>query len=144
MSRVPANLAAVMADVRTRWSLELFDPFVPGGTCSWEAPARRGDTDVVLKIGWPRCGCPGALTAGGIEQDLDDRGIRPEGAWRRAEHPAPAQHRGVRFQSAPQRSHISGSRSRSPPTLFARSQACIARSRVRNISNSSPGICMAG
>jgi streptomycin 6-kinase len=53
MTRLPENLAAVIADVRDRWSLEIGDPFEPGGTCSWVAPARFGSADVVLKVGWP-------------------------------------------------------------------------------------------
>jgi streptomycin 6-kinase len=38
-------------DLTRRWGLELGDPFVPGGNCSWVAPAvDRAGRDAVLKV----------------------------------------------------------------------------------------------
>jgi streptomycin 6-kinase len=54
VTRVPANLAAILADLSDRWELEIFPAYHPGGKCAWVAPARRrGVEDVVVKIGWP-------------------------------------------------------------------------------------------
>lgn len=48
-SRLP-DLVAMLAD---RWSLQLGEPYEPGGHCSWVAPARgRDGEDLVLKLGW--------------------------------------------------------------------------------------------
>ncbi|GLY30894.1 aminoglycoside phosphotransferase family protein [Kineosporia sp. NBRC 101731] len=46
-------LPAVVAAAARRWSLQLGDPYQPGGACSWVAPA--GDPAgrrLVLKVGW--------------------------------------------------------------------------------------------
>jgi streptomycin 6-kinase len=54
----PANawiavLPTVVADLAERWSLTVGDPFRPGGTTSWVAPAVGPDGDEsVLKVGW--------------------------------------------------------------------------------------------
>ena len=46
-------LPQIVAAVQQRWSLRLGEPFQPGGTTAWVAPARTNDdTDLVLKIGW--------------------------------------------------------------------------------------------
>ncbi|MDH6122881.1 aminoglycoside phosphotransferase family protein [Kitasatospora sp. GAS204B] len=48
-----ARLPAIVADLRSRWSLRLEAPF-HGGSCSWVAPAHLPDgTPVVLKVSWP-------------------------------------------------------------------------------------------
>lgn len=48
------RLPGVVAALQDRWSLEIADPFEPGGQCAWVAPARRASgADVVLKIAWP-------------------------------------------------------------------------------------------
>jgi streptomycin 6-kinase len=48
-----AALPRTVAEVQGRWSLRLGEPFQPGGSTAWVAPARRPDgTAVVLKIGW--------------------------------------------------------------------------------------------
>lgn len=47
------GLAGEVRELAQRWSLMLDEPFQPGGTNSWVAPARdhRG-RDLVLKVGW--------------------------------------------------------------------------------------------
>ncbi len=48
-----AGLPRIVADVQQRWSLELGEPYQPGGLTSWVAPARTSDgTGLVLKVGW--------------------------------------------------------------------------------------------
>ena len=48
-----AALPRTVADVQQRWSLQLGEPFQPGGSTAWVAPAQRRDgIEVVLKIGW--------------------------------------------------------------------------------------------
>jgi streptomycin 6-kinase len=47
-----AGLPAEIAAVGRRWSLELGEPFEPGGVTAWVAPATSADFgDVVLKVG---------------------------------------------------------------------------------------------
>lgn len=47
------SLPDTVAQVSDRWSLELGDPYRPGGTTSWVAPARTAAGDeLVLKVGW--------------------------------------------------------------------------------------------
>jgi streptomycin 6-kinase len=49
-----ASLPALVTALSERWSLEVFDPFEPGGRSAWVAPARQSSGgEVVLKIGWP-------------------------------------------------------------------------------------------
>src|ERR1043165_9188795 len=47
------TLPATLDIARKRWSLDVGDPYEPGGTCSWVAPSRTsvGD-DVVVKVVW--------------------------------------------------------------------------------------------
>lgn len=47
------GLPRTVAELAERWSLHVGEPFEPGGTVSWVAPARTaaGD-DVVLKVAW--------------------------------------------------------------------------------------------
>jgi streptomycin 6-kinase len=48
-----ARLPAIIADLASRWSLHVGEPFEPGGQCSWVAPATGpGNADLVLKIGY--------------------------------------------------------------------------------------------
>jgi streptomycin 6-kinase len=48
-----AALPALVDELASRWSLELGEPFIPGGQCAWVAPARnRGGDELVLKVGW--------------------------------------------------------------------------------------------
>jgi streptomycin 6-kinase len=48
-----AGLPRMVAGLADRWSLRLGEPFLPGGSCSWVAPARiAGRGPVVLKVGW--------------------------------------------------------------------------------------------
>ena len=48
-----AGLPQAVAGLADRWSLRLGEPFLPGGSCSWVAPARTADGDpAVLKVGW--------------------------------------------------------------------------------------------
>jgi streptomycin 6-kinase len=48
-----ARLPRMVAGLADRWSLRLGEPFLPGGSCSWVAPARTADGGpVVLKVGW--------------------------------------------------------------------------------------------
>jgi streptomycin 6-kinase len=55
-----AHLPATVADLSERWALQVGDPYSPGGSCSWVAPARLGGAreglgqapDAVLKIAW--------------------------------------------------------------------------------------------
>lgn len=47
------DLPRVVADVAERWTLQVGDPFQPGGSCSWVAPVRdAAGRDLVLKLGW--------------------------------------------------------------------------------------------
>jgi streptomycin 6-kinase len=47
------RLPAIVAELQRRWSLDLGEPFQPGGTTAWVAPARTGaGDDVVLKVAW--------------------------------------------------------------------------------------------
>ncbi len=47
------RLPGLITQVAGQWELELGDPFEPGGTCAWVAPARTASGErVVLKIGW--------------------------------------------------------------------------------------------
>ncbi len=45
LERLPAMIEQIAAD----WSLELGEPYLPGGQCAWVAPAGE---DRVLKVGW--------------------------------------------------------------------------------------------
>ena len=48
-----ATLPATVAILRERWSLELGEPFQPGGQTAWVAPARSdAGGDLVLKVAW--------------------------------------------------------------------------------------------
>lgn len=48
-----AGLPRTVAGLAGRWSLRLGEPFLPGGTCAWVAPARTAaGTQAVLKVGW--------------------------------------------------------------------------------------------
>jgi streptomycin 6-kinase len=48
-----ARLPGFAADIARRWSLDLGEPFQPGGQCAWVAPARAASgARLVLKIGW--------------------------------------------------------------------------------------------
>jgi streptomycin 6-kinase len=48
-----AAFPGTVAEVRQRWSLQLGDPFQPGGATAWVAPARLSDsTEAVVKVGW--------------------------------------------------------------------------------------------
>ena len=52
MRRWAATLPTLVAEATDRWSLELGEPFEPGGQTAWVAPARTPDgEDVVLKVG---------------------------------------------------------------------------------------------
>jgi streptomycin 6-kinase len=47
------RLPQTVADIASQWTLDVFEPFEPGGYCSWVVPARTPDgADVVLKVGW--------------------------------------------------------------------------------------------
>lgn len=46
-------LPDVVTELAERWELRLGEPFEPGGTCSWVAPARdAAGRDAVLKVAW--------------------------------------------------------------------------------------------
>jgi streptomycin 6-kinase len=50
-----ATLPATVKDLEDRWSLQLGEPFRPGGRTAWVAPARARDdagVDLVLKVAW--------------------------------------------------------------------------------------------
>jgi streptomycin 6-kinase len=48
-----AELPGLVADLAGRWSLEVGEPFQPGGQCSWTAPVTGPTgTDLVLKVGF--------------------------------------------------------------------------------------------
>jgi streptomycin 6-kinase len=48
-----AALPDVVAEIASRWELELGDPYLPGGQCAWVAPARdAAGGELVLKVGW--------------------------------------------------------------------------------------------
>jgi streptomycin 6-kinase len=43
----------IVGELADRWSLRLGDPYEPGGSCSWVAPAQTAArSDLVLKVGW--------------------------------------------------------------------------------------------
>lgn len=47
------SLPALIATTVTEWDLRVGDPFEPGGTCAWVAPAHTPElNDVVLKVAW--------------------------------------------------------------------------------------------
>lgn len=47
------ELPDVVGDLVERWSLELGEPYQPGGQSAWVAPARDpAGRDLVLKVGW--------------------------------------------------------------------------------------------
>ena len=47
------TLPDLVADLADRWDLALSQPFQPGGSASWVAPARdAAGRDAVLKVGW--------------------------------------------------------------------------------------------
>ncbi|MGH3303725.1 MAG: aminoglycoside phosphotransferase family protein [Streptosporangiaceae bacterium] len=49
-----ADLPVVVARIAADWQIEIGDPFLPGGSTSWVAPARdHVGTDFVLKVCWP-------------------------------------------------------------------------------------------
>jgi streptomycin 6-kinase len=49
-----AALPALVARIAAGWQIEVADPFLPGGTTAWVAPARdEAGNDVVLKVCWP-------------------------------------------------------------------------------------------
>jgi len=49
-----ATVPALVTEFERRWSLQVDEPFQPGGVAAWVAPARdRAGRDLVLKIGWP-------------------------------------------------------------------------------------------
>jgi streptomycin 6-kinase len=49
-----ARLPDVVAELKDLWSIDVSDPFEPGGHCAWVAPARRTSGEaVVLKVAWP-------------------------------------------------------------------------------------------
>lgn len=46
-----AGLPVIVASLADRWSLQVGEPFKPGGQCSWTAPvSRAGRADLVLKV----------------------------------------------------------------------------------------------
>jgi streptomycin 6-kinase len=48
------TLPSLVAEFGRRWSLQLGEPFEPGGVAAWVAPALDAQgRDVVLKVGWP-------------------------------------------------------------------------------------------
>ncbi len=48
-----ARLPGLVAETAQRWSLDLDEPFQPGGQCAWVAPALTASGErLVLKIGW--------------------------------------------------------------------------------------------
>jgi streptomycin 6-kinase len=48
-----ATLPDVVCEIAAEWDLALGEAFVPGGQCSWVAPARTHANDgLVLKVGW--------------------------------------------------------------------------------------------
>ncbi|HEX6448879.1 MAG TPA: aminoglycoside phosphotransferase family protein [Trebonia sp.] len=52
-----SDLPGIVTGLAERWSLQVGEPFQPGGFCSWTAPAARGSKadggELVLKIGFP-------------------------------------------------------------------------------------------
>ena len=48
-----ARLPETVRDLAQRWSLEVGEPYQPGGQCAWVAPAvTSAGSDVVLKVQW--------------------------------------------------------------------------------------------
>ena len=48
-----STLPATVEHVKERWSLEIGEPFEPGGRTAWVAPVRDADgSELVLKVGW--------------------------------------------------------------------------------------------
>lgn len=47
------ELPGIVTELAQRWSLQLGEPFQPGGQCSWVAPTSDSQgRDLVLKVGW--------------------------------------------------------------------------------------------
>ncbi len=52
-----ADLPSIVADLADRWSLQVGEPFEPGGQCSWTAPATdSGGVALVIKVGFRSVG----------------------------------------------------------------------------------------
>jgi streptomycin 6-kinase len=67
-----AGLSALVADLAGRWSLQVGEPFQPGGQCSWTAPTTGPEgSGLVLKVGF--------RFPGGEERD-EAAGLRPRSA----------------------------------------------------------------
>ncbi|GAA2450689.1 aminoglycoside phosphotransferase family protein [Streptomyces macrosporus] len=64
------RLPDLIRELSERWGLVLGEPFA-GGSCSWVAPVRRGETRAVLKVGWPH---PEAAGEGEALRLWDGRG----------------------------------------------------------------------
>ncbi len=48
-----ARLPTLVGELERRWSLEVSEPFEPGGQTAWVAPVRdQRNRDLVLKVGW--------------------------------------------------------------------------------------------
>lgn len=48
-----AALPEIVGELASAWSLELEAPYLPGGYCSWAAPARgTSGEELVLRVGW--------------------------------------------------------------------------------------------
>ena len=48
-----ACLPSQVDEIASEWSLELGEPYLPGGQCAWVAPVRnRAGDELVLKVGW--------------------------------------------------------------------------------------------
>lgn len=48
-----AQLPSIVLGLAERWSLDLGEPYQPGGQCSWVAPVRgAAGQELVLKVGW--------------------------------------------------------------------------------------------
>lgn len=45
-----ATLPGIVAELAKRWSLQVGEPFQPGGQCSWTAPVTGSRRDLVLKV----------------------------------------------------------------------------------------------
>ena len=43
-----AGLPGIVADLAGRWSLQVGEPFQPGGQCSWTAPGSSGVAQVLI------------------------------------------------------------------------------------------------
>jgi streptomycin 6-kinase len=74
-------LPSIVADLADRWSLQVGEPFQPGGQCSWTAPVTgTAGTGLVLKIGYRSPGGEERDEAAGLQVWAGNGAVRLQAA----------------------------------------------------------------